>query len=97
MLDNHASHSHRQVRELVDGRLTLAFQPSYSSQFNPIESVWGLAKQAFTKLLALRRDALTKDAFDELVLEALGTTDRHVQAILRVNRAYIRQHLAPVE
>jgi transposase len=65
VMDNLSAHKGERVRELIEGRgCELAYLPSYSPDFNPIE-------EAFSKIKGLIRKAEARSR--EALLEAIGT------------------------
>ena len=56
-LDNMRAHHTQLVAEWAETlNLKLIFAPTYSSEYNPIERLWAIAKMEFTKLLATATD-----------------------------------------
>jgi transposase len=51
LMDNHAMHKTARLREIAAAKgFTLLYTPPYSPEFNPIEMVFGVLKNAFYKL-----------------------------------------------
>ena len=66
-------------------------QTSYSSNFNTIETVWGIAKRNFGKLVISERRHVDTQKHRQLVEAATEmVTQRQIRGVLRANRSYIR-------
>jgi transposase len=53
-LDNLRLHHTNQIKQFCSlNNIVLVFAPPYSSEFNPIERLWALSKQLFTKKIAI--------------------------------------------
>ena len=52
VLDNHRAHHAKTVQAwLVEKQYQVAFLPPYSSEFNPIETVWAMVKREWSRVL----------------------------------------------
>ena len=59
LLDNHAVHRNKAVTTMHKDRFRILYQPSYSCQFNNVESMFRFVRHNFSKLItkmALRRN-----------------------------------------
>lgn len=70
--------------------IELLFAPTYSSEFNPIERLWAIAKKKFTQQLALTHET-SIGRIRRLIQESIATSS---QRILRdhVNRCMARMY-----
>ena len=59
ILDNHRAHTSIDSLRVMEPHFEVVFQPAYSSEFNCQETVWSLAKRAFSKALYRRTRQLT--------------------------------------
>ena len=76
VLDNHSAHHARSVTGYEANKgFTLLFMPPYSSPLNPIERVWAIFKQKWSKYLAqikVRYNLLSTRRDLELVMAEVG-------------------------
>ena len=75
-LDNLKVHHTHSVVDLCNHlNIRLVFAPIYSSQFNPIERLWALAKQNFRQRIAIESD-LRQSKVQQYILESISSVPR---------------------
>ena len=92
ILDNHRAHTCQESRDVMDPYFEVVFQPAYSSEFNCQETVWSLAKRAFSKALYRRTRQLTLQRHFAFLLQrtldqVADSTD--VAQICKANNRYV--------
>lgn len=70
--DNLKAHHSKEVRETAErNNQILLFNGSYSSKFNPIESLWAYAKRYFRKEIMTLSDYKNQSSIHQLVTESI--------------------------
>ena len=92
LYDMHSAHVSSEAE--IRNRFIPLPQPTQSSPFNCIETVWSLAKRYYVRLSLLHRATFGEKKFYELVLLSCRSADLAIPNILRVNHGYIREYLA---
>ena len=91
VFDQHSAHFKDYNMEFMQKHFYPFPQASYSSNFNCIETVWGIAKRTFGKLVISERRHVDSHKHRQFVETATGmVTQRQIRGVLRANRAYIR-------
>ena len=92
LYDGHAAH--RTCLADIQSHFTPLPNPGYSSNFNVIESIWGVSKRLYQKKALARGARFTFEHFKVLVLQSLHHYDAQIPNFLRVNRNYVLKYLA---
>jgi hypothetical protein len=97
VLDNHSSHHSRNVAQICRlHNLVLHFMPSYSPEFNSIESLWATMKGRLRKALNAERDVnMTQPRFTELLQDCIETVtpEESIATARGGNREYLHRLL----
>ena len=87
VVDNHSVHISC-IEELSKYFKVLRL-PTYSCEFNSIETIWGLAKQRLKKIMLMQTEEVSKTYFNDLVRQALAIDKSVVGSVIKSNRSHI--------
>ena len=94
VFDGASAHTSLRSLEAVGKYFTPLRQAPYSSPFNPVETVWSLARRQFQKRQLLHEGYIDEAAFSQMVTDSCeGISTAAHKGVLRSHHAYIRQHL----
>lgn len=96
VMDNHNAHKGNGVEEAAVALcITFVLMTTYSPEFNPVETVWGIVKKQVRIELAQSDRYISPPLFLELLTRIMGgVSNEQCQKIARTaHRAYIYKHL----
>ena len=99
VIDNHSAHHSKLIDNLLRDHFTVTYLPTYSCQFNSIETLWSVIKKQFRKQVGIRVRQITQQChLNQLVLDvAVRIPQRLVNNICRANRSYLLNQLLSIK
>ena len=94
ILDNHRAHHAIINRSILNEHFHVLWLPAYSSRFNSIEQVWGIAKISLRRrMLGIQREISEERWRQEVSLTFKEIGEEKLQRMLGGNRKYLYELL----
>ena len=94
VFDGATAHTSLRSLETVEKHFKPLRMAPYSSPFNPVETVWSLARRLFQKHQLTHKGYINEADFLRMVDEAChGISGQAHQGVLRAHHGHIRRHL----
>jgi len=90
IIDNHKAHTSDRVTPLLVEHFDVRFFPSYTPQFNSIETLWGHFKPRFKMMLAENPEVIDQEDLKRLLDMTIASfTHEQIQRLQTANVRYL--------
>ena len=94
VFDGASAHTSLRSLEQVNQHFTPLQQAPYSSPFNPVETVWSLAKRQFQKRQLEHEGFINEEDFTQMVTDSCeAVSPAALRGVLLSHHSHIRKHL----